>query len=468
MSLVSEVVGVIAPGYALKRLKVKQTRAYYEAATLALKRNNLRPRNTDGNAETLFQAGKIRDFARAAVRNMPIAERAVRAIQANSVGTGIMPQYSPENIHKSQRKKTEKIIRQSFGTSIDADGVHTLYGLQGLVMRTTVLSGEAFIVLQPATTALGFALRVLEPDYIDDHKTVSADNGNYIIQGIEFNNAGERLAYYVFPEHPGSRKGGSRDSVRVEARHVMHVFRQDRPGQHRGVSWLAPAGKSLLEYSELQRVALIQQKVAASVGVILYSDVDEAPMVDDEGEAPTSINIKPGAMTVAPPGYKVEMPTIPSGMNGGKDFNRSILADIAVSMGITYEVLAGDLSEVNFSSGRMGWLEFNKNITVWQKTLLVDMFLKPLSKLVEASLGLDDDIRWSMPRREMIQPDKEMNAAAKAVDGGLLSRGHVQRGWGVDPEDMQDEIDREREEDVRKTYELKEKYNLENDDDNND
>ncbi|WP_163070242.1 phage portal protein, partial [Acinetobacter nosocomialis] len=46
-------------------------------------------------------------------------------------------------------------------------------------------------------------LQVLEADFLDEAR--SGKNGkNEIIQGVEFDPVGRRVAYWLFDEHPGS------------------------------------------------------------------------------------------------------------------------------------------------------------------------------------------------------------------------------------------------------------------------
>jgi capsid protein len=43
-------------------------------------------------------------------------------------------------------------------------------------------------------------------------------------------------------------------------------------------------------------------------------------------------------------------------------------------LGVPYEALTGDLSNVNFSSGRMGWLEFQRSLAAWQWDMFIPQF----------------------------------------------------------------------------------------------
>ncbi len=124
------------------------------------------------------------------------------------------------------------------------------------------------------------------------------------------------------------------------------------------------------------------------------------------------------------------------------------LRAIATGFGITYESLTQDYSQVNFSSGRMGHIEFQRNIEQWRWNLLIPRLCEPVwDWFVEAAelAGLVSAKRitrasWTAPRREMIDPLKETEAQIKAVRGGLKSLSGAIREQGNDPEKQFEEM----------------------------
>lgn len=118
----------------------------------------------------------------------------------------------------------------------------------------------------------------------------------------------------------------------------------------------------------------------------------------------------------------------------------------------TRESLTGDLKGTNFSSGRMGRMEMDRNVERWQR-LIISQFCAGIERWVQESWALQrvlpgEKIRLShtAPRRALIDPNDEIDAMLKQVEGGLNSRQNVQRTLGLDPE----QIRRERAEDVTK------------------
>jgi lambda family phage portal protein len=225
---------------------------------------------------------------------------------------------------RSQRKRVADIWKAWAGTTAcDADGRDDLYGLQKLVMRGVAESGEMLVRRRVRLLSDGLPipvqLQVLEPDFIDTFKTVALQNGGVIIQGIEFDAIGNRVAYWLYPQHPGAVMMQHVSTIfpaskRIPASEILHVYQRDRAGQVRAVSWFAPIilpAKDLDEYCDAQ---LMKQKIAACLAVIT-SDVDgtAAPLgTADDTKTPAVDMLEPGAILNVPPGRTVEVVKPPS------------------------------------------------------------------------------------------------------------------------------------------------------------
>jgi lambda family phage portal protein len=392
------------------------------------------------NAETYSGLVRIRDRSRDLVRNNWAAARAVSVIANNVVGAGIIPSSTSPGIEAA-------LIKWIDTTLCDADGLLNLYGLQSAVMRAVVESGECLVLRERRPTSDGlpllFQLRVLEGDYIDTLVDGPMPNGNRAIQGVEFDPRGRRVAYHLFASHPGDQlwTGLRSGTQRVPASEVVHVYRPDRPGQVRGVPWLSPVILKLRDFDEYEDAQLLRQKIAACyTAFVRRPDVGVPVDAGALGE-----RVEPGMIELLAPGEDVTFGS-PPGVDGYADYSRITLREIASGIGLTYESLTGDLSQVNFSSGRMGWLEQNRSIEAWREHMLRPMFLERVASWILDSAELQgfgaptDIIRWTAPRREMINPADEIKAAADAIRAGLTSRAEEIRKLGRDPLDVYREI----------------------------
>jgi lambda family phage portal protein len=453
MNILDRIIAQVAPGRALDRARARAAlqavTAHFDAAGTGRRSKAWVADGSDADAAA-GRRDRLAFISRDMVRNTPFAARAQQVIANNVVGDGIIPKIIGPTAG-IQRQALELVEAHLDTTAIDADGRANFYGLQRLVMNTVVDSGEVLIRRRRRRNTDGFALplqiQVLEPDYLDARWDGIADSGNVVKEGIEYDFIGRRVAYYLFDEHPGSAtyrtfapRSGSR---RVSAEDVLHVYRQDRPGQMRGVTWFAPIALALKDLGDHQDAHLVRQKIAACFAAFRHSpDGDPG---DESGGIGTTL--QPGAIMSLAPGEDIRFAT-PPGVDGFDEFTRVILRSVAAGMGITYEALVGDLSGVNFSSGRMGRMEMDRNVSSWQWLLMVPQFLQPFGEWFkdawaarrgdERAFGAK--IGWVPPHRILVDPNREITALRDKVRAGFASRQGVIRELGFDPERLMEEI----------------------------
>ena len=458
MSLIDQVLIELAPGLARARLANRAAARVlmrYDAASGSDRARSLRP--VRGTADVAgAQRGRIAAVVRDMIRNTPFATRAQAVIAANVVGDGIIPK--PTGGTAAARKALLKLVQRHFDTTdIDAEGRQTLYGLQRLVVSTMVEAGECLVVRRwqdrGRGLALPFQVQVIEPEYLDTMRDGTLADGQVIRDGIQFGADGQRVGYWLFAEHPGgSWRRFRQESRLVPARDVLHIYRQDRPGQQRGVSWFAPVVLTLADYADIQSAQLMRQKIAACFAAFRYTPEAEFEGVPGDDDAPDGLgSIVPGRIQNLPPGYDIKFASPPP-VEGYDDLGQWTMRAAAAGLGITYESLSGDLSRVNFSSARMGRLEMDRNITAWQWQIVVPQLLQPITAwamealdvyraagLIRLSRTEDLGFDWVPPPRIIVDPAREIPAMRELVQGGYKSRQHVIRELGYDPETVLEE-----------------------------
>jgi lambda family phage portal protein len=332
---------------------------HFEAATNHPRADGWSRKLSDANsAASGATLAVLRAQARDDVRNNPWARRGLRRIKTNTVGWGIRPQANG----RGAGRVMELWKKWAETTDCDAAGRLTFYGLQGLIMRTVVESGEVLIRRRMRLPKDGLAvpmqLQVLEPDYLDTAKDgIKGSEGGEIIQGVEFNAIGQRVAYWLFDRHPGGRGFLVPKSKRVPADGVLHVFEQERAGQVRGPSWFASIDVRLHEFDQYEDATLMKQKIAACLAAFVTDPQgDGGPLAEGGTSATTgqpTDSIEPGMIVNLPPGKDVKIANPPSASDH-QSFSATSLRAIAAGLGTTYEDLTGDYSQVNYSSARMG------------------------------------------------------------------------------------------------------------------
>jgi len=125
--------------------------------------------------------------------------------------------------------------------------------------------------------AVPLQLDLLEADHLDSTRTENTADGGRIVQGVEFDPIGRRRAYWLHPTHPGEQLApltNTYTSVRIQADGVAHLYKPLRPGQARGIPWLAPVIVSLRDLDEAQDYELVRMKMASAL--VAFVALDEA------------------------------------------------------------------------------------------------------------------------------------------------------------------------------------------------
>jgi lambda family phage portal protein len=418
------------------------TKRRYDAASKTTRTTNWQTPATDATS-AISNPALIRNRARDLVRNNPWAAKGISVIVNNVVGYGIRAQWQAGN--KRNTKLAQDLWKAWAETGqCDACGMQNFYGIQQTVMRSVAESGECLIRIRPRYASEGlavpFQLQILEPDYLYEFNDGPLIGGNYIQRGIEYDVLGRRVAYYLYKTHPGSigqfynhyKSGYSR----VPATEIIHIYRIDRPGQEHGVSWLTQVMIRLRELDIYEDAYLSRQKIANLFAGFIYTD--------DPSEAETEFSdvseLIPGSMYTLKNGRTVQFSDPPKADDYGP-YTLANLRAIAAGLGITYEALTGDLSQVNFSSARMGWQEFGRSIDAWRWNLIIPRLCDGVANWFAGTSGIPYlTCEWTPPARMMVDPIREIPAIKDAIRSGLMTQSEAIREQGYDPEQLLNEM----------------------------
>jgi len=405
----------------------------------------------------------LRARSREIIRRNAWAANAVETYMANAVGTGIKPMPVLDDTGAKARMQA---LWLDWTDDADAAGVTDFYGLQALACRAMIEAGECFLRFRPRRLEDGLAvplqIELLEAEQLPLTLDRDEPGGRSIRSGIEFDAIGRRKAYHFLRRHPGL--GVSTESVPVPASEIVHLYKPLRPGQLRGVPWLAPVLLKLHELDQYDDAALVKAKVAALFTGFVTEDLPQDAFGEDADDAETDedgaalVSLEPGTMQKLPPGTDVKF-SQPAGPGADFDpFVRHHIRAVAVGMGQTYEQVSGDLTGVNYSSIRAGVLEFRRRCEQFQHAVLVWQMCRPVWQrwLAEAVLAgaLDlpgyarnsrerrrwESVRWVPQGWKWVDPLKDGKAAEAAVRNGFRSRSDVIAENGEDPEQVEQEI----------------------------
>jgi lambda family phage portal protein len=451
--LIERGIEAVSPQWALKRQRARFALGYmaknYEGAKTGRRTGGWTTGSTSADSEIAPDLVRLRNRSRDLIRNNPYARRARDVFSSNVVGTGIVAKVPKE----------AQAAWDAWCRECDADGLLDIYGIQALVGDTLFESGEALIRFRIRRTEDGMtvplALQVLEPDYLDTSKTGAATGGGWYANGIEYNAIGQRVAYWLFNTHPGdaNKIGKSLVSRAVPADEVLHIFKRERPGQNRGVPRLAASILRMRDLDDYEEAELVRKGIESCFAAFVTTEDEGQQMgpaeTGSDGRRIESLGA--GMIQYLKPGQGVEFGA-PNASGGYAEYTRTQLRAIAAGIGITYEQLTGDLTGVNYSSIRAGMVEFNRAVDAMQWLVLVPMMLDPIWRRWSAlayelrviKTKAADNVQWTPPRRQWVDPLKDVNAARSEIGAGIVSLSETIRSRGEDPDKVFAEIAAER------------------------
>ena len=218
--------------------------------------------------------------------------------------------------------------------------------------------------------------------------------------------------------------------------------------------------------------ALVNARYGASKMATIETEQGAAPytgddVTDTEDDGAIMQEIEPGIVEELPAGKKLVAfdPKYPTGEFAS--FMQQMNRGVAAGLHIAYHTLANDLSGVNYSAGRLGEQENRLTWQMLQKFCiekLHDVIYEDWLTVQLATGGIRvpsrngeprplraalfdkyAEVEWQPMKWPFIDPAKEMNSYQTAIDLGVMSRSQVIRDLGRNPEDVQAEIEQEKE-----------------------
>jgi lambda family phage portal protein len=390
------------------------------------------------NFQTVIPAPLLKERARDAFRNNPWARRAVSLISTDSIGAGIKPQLRSDN---PDAKRAFQRVWNRWTDEADLNGRFDLYGLEKMLLQTAAVDGECLVrqVVAP-NLRVPLQLQLLSTEFLDSSRVDSRT-----LNGIRYDDAGRREAYWLYTKHPALAP--SMISVQVPAVEIAHVFWPEQPGLERGYSWLAPILVPLRELQEYCEAQLVRAKVGALFAGFVRTQDGSNPLNQKSDDV---VPFEPGTMARLKAGEEIEFSTPPDTGISFDPFVRGQLRAIASGRDLPYEYLSGDLSAVTFASGRHALLAYRRQLQAIQDFIVVFQFLRPVFKAwVRLAIAAGElpgtpadyeDVRWIGPELEMIDPKADVQANVQKVRAGVLPRSEWIARTGWDAEQIDSEI----------------------------
>lgn len=284
------------------------------------------------------------------------------------------------------------------------------------------------------------------------------------IDGIDLDENGEPSLYHVLRYHPGEARYGFNPMEEMppcDPKDILHIFRQDRPGQHRGVPELTPA---LPLFSKLRRYTLAVLQTAENIADITIGLKTEHPDSGLYGEGPhgdtanepssyeafDTFDMERGMVTVLPEGTEPWQPDPKQPATTHTEYLKSVLAEAFAAVCMPYSVGAADSSDENFASGKLTRLGFKRAIQI-ERRLDWDPEVERTfwTWWAEAKALMPDNLKRGMAQMELwvvtvfwdgtedIDPEKAARARSEMLRTGQTSYPTMYGEMGQDYETEQ-------------------------------
>lgn len=413
----------------------------------------------DADSDILRDLPALRTRSRDLYRNTPLATGAINTVLTNVVGTGLKFYSRIDRevlgMTEDEADRWESTVEREFNLwaeshECDISRTMNFYAIQELVFRQVLECGESFSFL-PRYPVKGFPynlhIQIIEPDRVCNKD--NARDSRALSAGVEKDAHGAPQAYHILKIHPGSAHNRQKREwdilpafgSRTGLRNVLHNYRMLRPGQTRGVPYLAPVIEPLKQLDRYTEAELMAAVVSGMFTVFVKSEgggvgFDTAePGTTDGDSTDSNLKLASGAIVGLAPGEDISIAD-PKRPNAAFDpFVQAIMRQIGVALEIPFEILIKHFT-ASYSAARAALLEAWKffqtrrrwlAITWCQPVFEVWLYEAISSGRLSAPGYFSDPIiarayagaEWIGPARGMIDESKEIQAAQLRVDMGV-------------------------------------------------
>ncbi len=460
-------IAAISPSWALSRHQARVATAMaggYVGASYADRFANWMPRGGDADADTVRDLPTLRARSRDLVRNSPIGTGAIETLVTHAVGTGLSMQsridakrlgLGAEQAVEWQANTDREFRLWAESFFCDATEQQNFYGLQGLVYRSFLESGDVFPLLADVPRdgwPFRLSVQVIEADRVSNPD--GKGDTDRITAGIERNERGAPVRAHIADRHPGKyvvTKAVNWQAVdfmntATGRRNLLHVMRKLRPGQSRGVPILSPiidSVKQITRYSTAEVDAAVNSAAFSlfvkmdpdAFGDLFTDTADQNAYIDSAKQWDGSV--QSGKAVNLLPGEEIQSAAMARPNPNFDPFIQAFMTQIGMALNIPKEVLAKHFN-ASYSASRAALLDFWRTVRV-AREFLATYFCEPvyqewladavaLGRISAPGFFNDPAIRaawsgahWAGDGPGAIDPEKEANAAEKRTDIGLTT-----------------------------------------------
>lgn len=440
----------------------RRRRSVFQAAATGRLTAGWKADNLSADRELEQSLRLMRARCRERARNDDYAKRFVRLITRNVVGSaGIKLQVKSRDPNGRLDEQANDILESAFSQwarrgNCDVTTRLSWRDAQKLYVQTLATDGEVIVRMVNGwrRNDARIALQFIDADLLDENRNEDLRDGRQIRMGVEVDAWGAPTAYHLLTSHPSESysRNGQR-YIRIPAEEIIHDFLQERPGQTRGIPWMATPTWRMHMLAGYEDAEIVAARAGASkMGFFTRADDGTGfeGEEDEDGEIP--MEAEPGTFSHLPAGVNFQQwdPSHPN--SGFHDFHKSVLRGVSSGLDVSYNALANDLEGVNYSSIRAGVLEDREAYKDLQGHMieafcdrvyskwLDGWLLNPDTPLPASRRFKFDAATWQGRRWDWVDPQKDQQANEQAIASRLKSRSQIIRESGRDPAEVWEEI----------------------------
>lgn len=327
---------------------------------------------TSEDSELQTSLRTSRNRARALIRDAAYAKRAKVIVQNNVIGSGIGLQPKVKTSRDAFSDRINDDIEQQWEHWSKKQHCHmgkavAFPDLERLCLGQVFDAGEIFIRKHFSAlpgSRVPLALEIIEPERIADEFIPSpGDPNNSVRLGVEVDQYGAAVAYFIRTLHPGDTSlfmPLKADRVeRVPADQIIHLRIIDRWPQTRAIPWMHAAARKLNDMDGLTEAEITAARASACYMGFVQPPADNSSSFEGDPQADGSMQeeLEPAVIHKLNPGETFESFS-PNRPNSQLDpFMRMMLREVAAGVGCSYESLSRDYSQSNYSSSRLAILD---------------------------------------------------------------------------------------------------------------
>ena len=507
LNLLDRLVMAVAPSLGVRRIRNKMAvgllsdQGYIVAGSSKRSMRGWNPSPNSADVDTIPKLSAMRAGSRDMYMNAPLGRAPIERCKTNAIGSGLRLQsridrqtlgLTPEKAAEWESKTEKEFHLWANSTDCDASRTQNFYDLTAMAFLSVLLSGDVFVAfpfIKRKGMPYDLRLKIIEADLCSNPYT-KPDTVD-VAGGIATDKNGAPVTYYFSrPSNPWSMDyGASTNTAWAEIpaynssgmKQIVHLFFKERPGQRRGIPFLAPVTELLKQLSRYAK-AEIDAAIINSFFTVFVKHITENGGLKDGYIPPTSglpygapgIALSPEEDPTTDTQYEmgsgnvidmldneeIQMADPKHPISGFDKFLEAVLKQMGSGLNIPYEVLVMHFSS-SYSAARAALNEAWK-FFMTQRTFMVRYFCEPVYEwwMVEAILkgrivapGFFEDplIRqaylgsaWVGPGRGMIEPSREIRAAKNAITARLSTYEDEHRKlYGEDWDKAMDRLQRE-------------------------